>query len=118
MSLSRNHNLRVMVNELQRMCHASDCTAIHECPMTHDKCKTKLDIQTAMAWILANFLTYFCNCRSQDAAKSDISIHAMVAFAMQAQAQHQQDSWFRKDIFQYFDWIDFLFSHKDYTIED
>ena len=42
--------LKRVQKKLVEYCHDKDCTDIWRCPRDHEKCKDKLDLDTAIAW--------------------------------------------------------------------
>ncbi|RLG42601.1 MAG: hypothetical protein DRO05_00560 [Thermoproteota archaeon] len=43
--------------KLIQYCHDEECDSIYTCPQGHEKCKKKLDLDTAIAWVAGHILS-------------------------------------------------------------
>lgn len=115
----KSRNLRALALELKKLCHDKNCDEPRECPRTHCGCEDHLDTQTAIAWVLAEQLIHFCDWINHPKAELvKTNLGGICAFAFQVMGQHQEDNWFRSDIFSLVDWIDHLFDVGAYETEE
>ena len=87
--------------KLKAMCHHPDCTDHDGCPKTHNPCGKRLDMQTAIAWMLSDKLQGYVSGK----IPYD-EIERLANFCFQTLGQHQEATWFREDIFGLIDWLD------------
>jgi hypothetical protein len=89
-----------IISGLQRVCHDPGCERIKECPENHQVCKEKLDIQTAMAWMLAGTLI--------DVMGEGLSYHRFTMrdvqsisfFCVAVMELHRHSPWIRRDVYE------------------
>ncbi len=48
--------VREIERRLRAYCHVEGCLEVYDCPEYHEKCKEKLDLDTSLAWQMAECL--------------------------------------------------------------
>lgn len=86
---------------LKALCHSKKCKKTYECPRKHKSCRTRLDTNTAIAWVLSEMLMGKKGIYKRAWTHKQLSSAAHLAF--QAVSQHRS----KRGISSELDFIDF-----------